>query len=514
MDMPYSTEILAQKVSDIARQVGYTTPPVDSAAGMDYNDDYLEYLDHAGGTHPNWDLVYRSRPSILNYWRRLSPIPLVATDVHSNLLTPGLVQTDDPPPTTSGMIAMTLDPQGRLVRFAAIPPERDMSPPVSDLYDWKPLFALAGLDYSLFKPADPIWNSLGSSDQRAAWTGVWPGTATPLRVEAAAWHGKPVFFRLIGPWTEPDRMPSAEDTAVNKGQVILVIFVLALMAGAVWLARRNYLQQKSDPQGALRLGLLIFTLQMLVWIFNTHYVSSLGLFGLFILAASGAVFLSAVFYLVYLAIEPFVRRHWPHAIISWSRLLAGRIRDPLVGRDVLFGVILGLLWLVIFSVAGLILQHISAEPDLSSSAYLMGFRHVVGTCLNHAALSVQATLGFFFLMFVFRVLFRKPWIAALAFVAFWLLLKSYGNHHWIYVAPATIAVYGIAAYMILRFGFITLAVGIFTADLVGGLPLTSDLSSFYIGAPAFVFGLVLAMALWGCYTALAGQKLVKEGLFD
>ena len=92
MDMPYSTEILAQKVSDIARQVGYTTPPVDSAAGMDYNDDYLEYLDHAGGTHPNWDLVYRSRPSILNYWRRLSPIPLVATDVHSNLLTPGLVK--------------------------------------------------------------------------------------------------------------------------------------------------------------------------------------------------------------------------------------------------------------------------------------------------------------------------------------------------------------------------------------------------------------------------------------
>jgi hypothetical protein len=169
---------------------------------------------------------------------------------------------------------------------------------------------------------------------------------------------------------------------------------------------------------------------------------------------------------------------------------------------------------VLFAVANLALQHISAEPDLSSSAYLMGFRQVLGSCLNHAALSVQVTLGFFFLMFVFRVLFRKPWIAALAFVAFWLLIKSYGNHHWMYVAPATIAVYGIAAYVILRFGFIALAVGIFTADLIGGVPLTSDMSRFYIGAPAFVFGLVIAMALWGCYTALAGQKLVKEGLFD
>ncbi len=90
------------------------------------------------------------------------------------------------------------------------------------------------------------------------------------------------------------------------------------------------MHQKSDPQGALRLGLLIFALQMLVWLFSAHFVPSLGTFGLFVLASSGSVFLAAVFYIVYLAIEPFVRRHWPHAIISWSRLMTGRIRDALV----------------------------------------------------------------------------------------------------------------------------------------------------------------------------------------
>jgi hypothetical protein len=26
--------------------------------------------------------------------------------------------------------------------------------------------------------------------------------------------------------------------------------------------------------------------------------------------------------------------------------------------------------------------------------------------------------------------------------------------------------------------------------------------------------LIVAMAIWGCHTALAGQKLVKENLFD
>ncbi len=66
--------------------------------------------------------------------------------------------------------------------------------------------------------------------------------------------------------------------------------------------------------------------------------------------AAARVFLAAVFYIVYLAIEPYVRRHWPHAIISWSRLMAGRIRDPLVGRDTLYGVILGVVLGVIFAI--------------------------------------------------------------------------------------------------------------------------------------------------------------------
>ena len=36
------------------------------------------------------------------------------------------------------------------------------------------------------------------------------------------------------------------------------------------------------------------------------------------------------YWLYYLALEPYVRRLWPQALISWSRVLAGRVRDPLV----------------------------------------------------------------------------------------------------------------------------------------------------------------------------------------
>ncbi len=516
MNTPYSSEVLAQRTRDIAHQLGYTDPPVDSAGNFEFDDEYMEHLDHAGGEHPDWDMVLRNRPSLLSYWRRQSPDDLVATQIHSNLLTPGLVDRTDPPPILSGMVSLSVDPEGRLLRFAAIPPQKETAPapPPQQLYDWKPVFALAGLDMSQFQAAGSQWTSLGDSDQRAAWTGVWPGTQTPLRVEAASWRGKPVFFRLISDWTEPDRMPSNDSTSSKVPEVLLVIFLMVMLAGAVWLARRNYRNEKSDPQGALRLGVLIFILQMLVWIFNSHFVPSLGLFELFVLAASGAAFLSAVFYIVYLAIEPYVRRHWPHAIISWSRLMAGRIKDPLVGRDLLYGVTLGVVWGVIFSLMGLALKHIGAEPNFGSTEFLAGPRHVFGACLTHVALSVQATLMFFFLMFVFRVIFRKPWLAALIFVAFWTGTQLQHNHHLWLVGPAYAAVYAIVAFVVLRFGFVALAVGIFTVDLLGNVPITTDLSSFYIGAPAFVFFLTAALALWGCYTALAGQKLVKGELFE
>ncbi len=515
IDLPYSPDVLAQRTRDIVHQLGYTTPPVDSASSMDYDNEYLEHLDHAGGEHPNWSVVLRNRPSVLSYWHRQSPEYLVATQVHSaNLLLPGIVTLDDPPPITSGMVSLWLDPQGHLIGFNAVPPQKDTTPASAQPYEWSTLFELAGLDMAQFQSTTPIWNSLGASDQRAAWTGVWPGTKTALRVEAASWRGKPVFFRLISVWTEPDRMPSQDIEKSKTPEVLLVIFLLILLAGAVWLARRNYLQRKSDPQSGLRLGLLIFALDMLVWLFTAHFVPSLGTFGLFVLAASGAVFLGTLFYIVYLAIEPYVRKHWPHAIISWARLMSGRIRDPLVGRDVLLGVILGVSWCLIFQFMFLGLKRIGAEPDFPSTDVLFGARAILGACLSHVATSVQATLIFFFLMFAFRVILRKPWLAALAFVAFWTGIKSYGEHHLFLIATAYGAVYAIAAFFVLRFGFVALAVGIFTVDLLGSTPVTTDFSSWYIGGPIFVIVLLAAMAIWGCYTALAGQKLVKENLFD
>ena len=81
---------------------------------------------------------------------------------------------------------------------------------------------------------------------------------------------------------------------------------------------------------------------MLSWLFGAHHVAKPDLESeIFFQGVAGALFESAMVWLTYMAIEPIVRRRWPDLLISWSRLLAGRYRDPLVGRDALAGILGG-----------------------------------------------------------------------------------------------------------------------------------------------------------------------------
>jgi hypothetical protein len=515
MDVPYSAEILNQKARDIVQQLGYTTPPADSAEGFDYNDAYLEYLHDNPKLRTSWDAALRGQPPALIYWLRESPSEMVAAEVKDNSLTPGIVDLTDPPPILSGMIQISLDSQGRLHHLEVLPPEKDSDTAAFTPFDWNVLFRSAGLEQAQFQPAPSTWNSLAASDARAAWTGTWPDTTYPLRIEAASYHGKPVYFALIGAWTEPTRMATSDETfTIKVMHVVLSILALLLLFAAVLIAWRNWVREKADVQGAGRLGIAIFAIQMLLWIFKAHFVPSISSLGLFVLAASSSLFVSTVVCALYLAIEPFVRRRWPHAIISWSRLMAGQVRDPLVGRDVLYGVLLGMGWALIFSIFYLLRLRAGDAPALGTTDYLLGARHVLGSWLWHLAVSVQGTLLFFFVMFVLRVILRKPWLAALTFVAVWTAIKTVGSHHILIDVSTFAAIYAIAAFVILRFGFIALATGMFTVDLLLNIPITTNLSAWYTGGSLFVLLTVIGLAVWGCYAALAGQKIWKENLFE
>lgn len=511
----YSADALALKAQDILNGLGYANAPADTADGFFYDQDFIDYAQKNDKPRPDWDAILAARPALLRFWYRQSPRDLVASDYGDEALTPGVVASDDPPRTVSGMARVNLDEQGRLTLLEAVPPEKDDKPQTAQPVDWNPLFAAAGLEPAQFKPTEPTWNSLAAADARAAWTGTWPGSSRPLRVEAAAYRGKPVYFVLIGPWTKPGRMVEEKTSRGAKAnEIINICLGILIFFGAAFLARRNYIQGRGDRHGAARLAWAVFALQMALWLCRSHLVAAASTFGLFILAVSTSLFWAATLWLVYLALEPYVRRHWPQTLISWSRVMAGRWRDPLVGRDILFGVILGLVWVFVIFLRLHAGERLGESGHFPDNYFLLGTRAALGVCLRSVSSSIRTTLIFFFVLFVFRVLLRNPWLVTMAFVAIFTVpgtLRS--DHIWLDLS-ANVIIYAIAAVAAVRFGLIALAMGIFTVNIVLSAPLTLDASAWYAGNAALVLLSIITLAAWGFYTSLAGQKLLKEELFQ
>ena len=508
-------EVLAKKSREIISSLGYAGAPADKADGFDYDSDFLTSVEKDHSQPQQWDRVLTQRPPVLRYWHRQSPRELSPDGFWNNSFTPGVVTFSDPPTTLSGMINLRLDPDGRLLYFLAIPPEKEENPPSSRPADWTPLFAAAGLDLAQFHSVEPVWDSLAAPDTRVAWEGTWPGSGRPLHIEAAARRGKPVYFSMIGTWTKPQRMNPTEQTrAAKTGQIIGLSIALLIFTGSLLLAYRNYGRGRGDRQGALRLASLVFVLELVICLFRSHFVPTLDTVGLIILGLSTALFVSGYLWVLYMALEPYVRRNWPQTIISWTRFLSGSLRDPLVGRDLLFGVLLGISWVFVFAVGSFFLIRAGAQPQLANSEFLMGIRETVALGLVTIVATIQTTFIFFFLIVLLRVLVKNRWLAGAIFVLLFTAPKILGSEHLLIELPIWLIIYGVAAFAVVRFGLIVLAGAVLTVDVLLNVPITLDFFNWYATRALFVVLSFVAIAAWGFYTSLAGQRLWKDDILE
>jgi hypothetical protein len=492
----YSAEVLAQKAREALARIGAPDRPRDSAYGFHWDEQLIDHVRRSDGASAQWSEVFSRRPSPLVFWYRQSDQPLTALTFHSDLLTPGIVDPSDPPPIVSGMREVRLDHEGRLTYYEAMPPQRQDAPMDPAAVDWGPLFGLAGLDQAAMQPTPPLWSWLATSDTRAAWTGTWPGSGRPLRIEAAGFGGRPVGFLVMGPWRKPWRMPDAGDEGIIG--VILVALAIAVLAGAGALARANLRDGRGDRTGALRLAAGMWIVLLALWACQVHVVASLGFLAMFLLAICTSVFYGVLLWTLYVALEPFVRRQWPQVLVSWTNVLTGRIRDAVVGRDLLIGVAVGVAWVLL--IKGMDLwrggeDHASFPGDLQ---VLNGLRGTLAAILEEAPYALRNVLLYVFLLFSLRRIVANQWLTALVFGGAFAVLNAIGSdeRQWL-EAVFGFVFFGSAAVAALHWGLVTLATGIAVSGLLINVPVTLDTSAWYFGNMLLMLGVVVGLAAWG-----------------
>ena len=413
------------------------------------------------------------------------------------------------------MREVVLDPRGRLQRFRSVPPQFDDASGAAPQPQWSTLFEAAGLSMSAFAGATPQWAPPDYADTRAAWTGPHPTLAdVTLRVEGAAYRGKPVFFDVIGPWTDPERMQPDEESFADQVFVALIFVTLfGLIAAAAVLARRHLRANRADRRGAWRVTAYLAIAGMLAWLLRaSHSASVEGEIGLLFRAAGVIAMLGVVFWTVYVALEPYVRKLWPDALLGWSRLLAGHIRDPRVGRDLLIGIAFGILLVMIDVAKATIipaLGYAAPYPRYGFSEQMLGD----GTGAFWAALleSVGAIGGALFAalgIVIARLVLRLRWLAITVTLLFLSLTAAYDMSVMPLSLVFPLASGALLTMVAIRFGLLSLVVTWFTWGIVGAVPMTLEFSHWRADASNWTLALVIALTLFGFYASRAGQPLL------
>ena len=505
---PVSLDVLAAKARDLARSLGYSAPPVDISYGMGGWSDYIGYVEKHDQSVNRWKNLPTGSPPVGTFWYRESPRYMEVEDFN---FAP-IAAPDRPPNRVSGACQIFLDIIGRLIGLQCVPPQFVASTEPAPPPNWNALFAAAGMDMKAFRPVTPQWTELVEADTRAAWEGSWPDHSDiPLRIEAGAFRGVPVYFDTLSPWDKPSRMQEqAQEKSDVIGNAVEIVLFFAILGFGVILATRNLRANRGDRAGAFRLGLVVFITVTLSTLLFAHNVPTLHELQLFFVAVGWGLILAALVWLIYIALEPHVRRRWPHVMISWSRLLAGEFRDPLVGRDLLVGIVLGISLDVISRVVQLTPQWMGRTPNAPIRALdiiqLNGLRITLADVLLNLTLFVFIAFAFFFVFFLLRLILKREWLAAAAIVVLLSVPSLFApNGGWGFVANAL--PFSVTFVILIRFGILPFFVGLTLNNVLEAFPLTAHFSAWYAEPTIFVFSVLVAVTIFSFYASLGGKPL-------
>jgi serine/threonine-protein kinase len=507
-------EALADRARETIERLGYGQLPYE-AQGFNQNDGYLAHIQQTDSSPARWDVLRNGQPAALRFWLKESTVELAPANRANTRTSYG-----DPPFTVPGTVGVWLDTKGRLVHLDVVPPTR--KPPSSAeraATNWSGLFEAAGMRIEDFRPVPAEWSPMAFADERQAWEGVYSDAReTPIRVEAAAFAGRPVSFRIIEPWTASADDPSSpEGLAQSVTSAVEVVLPILILVGGALLAVRNIRLGRSDRRGAFRIGMYLFVVRMLVWILIENQRGGSMASDVFISNLSFSLYRFVVVWISYVAIEPYLRRLWPRTLISWARALGGRWRDPLVGRDCLLGATMAsAIWVGL--VGGPLVSRWLGTPapvgqiglDWMVLKSLGGLLAALSSMLfSHATFLLTIGFSMIVLLVLLRLLTRRTWIA----VTIWTLLFSVASGQSGEVVLFLLLGIGTLT-CFFRLGVLSLLVSLGLSGLQAAVPPALGTSAWYAGPSWLFLAIFAAVAVYGFVVSLGGRRALAPILAE
>ena len=503
------TEALVADAREILQEAGCTGRPADSAVGYLVDSELVEHVEETDSSPERWKRLATVRPAPVHFWYRQSPLRLVPSNKS------GIVYRSDPPESRTGMASVRLDTHGRLIELLVVPPSRDGPDHREETPEWGPLLRRAGLEPKGLRPVLPTWHPRVDCDTRIAWEGAYENQPdVALHIEACGATGRPAWFRIVYPWEKPP--PDKPWTPPPFQRVVdglfAIVILLMLVCGGL-LARRNLRLGRGDRKAAFRMAGCAFVASFAAFVLRADHTPNPLRF--FLDPLPDALLAAAATWLLYVAMEPYVRRHWPHALITWSRLVAlGRLRDPLVGRDILVGGAACVTWLLISSIP---VREWIGRTSLAPSwarwelTALEGVRQLLGVHVQALLLVLLLPMGLFFLVLLLRMVLRRAWLASLLVLALVVLQRTVTSDGDPVAVLLTVSFFATMLFVLVRFGLLAAVfLQVFLVVPSRLVPL-ADLSSWYAVQSLIPLFALAALAVWGFHLSRAGRPIL-DGL--
>jgi tRNA A-37 threonylcarbamoyl transferase component Bud32 len=327
-----------------------------------------------------------------------------------------------------------------------------------------------------------------------------PHDSTSMRMVTLEADGTPSTAKPA-----PRTVWATPTAGIKVGELLYWIIILTTFVATCILARRNLRAGEGDRSGAWRLSLVVSCGSVVAAALRAHHVPSVvdelsWLFGV----SGWALLWGAFSWLAYISFEPYGRRWWPHMLVSWTRVLAGRVFDPLVGRHVLIGSCVAVVLTAVdlthiefadHSAPAMFFQ--SALGALRSPTAFGGF--VIGAFL-HALVTSLCSLA---VLVLFRLIVRRTSIALMMLVV--MAVPIFGTGTSLLDVGVAVGLLTLGLVVLLRFGVVALIAMSVVTRFLTWLPLTLDTDAWYFGRSLTVLLLIGALATYGFLVALGGR---------